>query len=267
MQGRTNYKVWVGLVLVALIAGAFLRLAGGSPSGDWVSAALVRSAPAADVSPGETSGAGETVAATVPDRDDERPDWVSNHERVLRHEALPCTGPGEPVNFEVYSAGPAVAGVPMTAAVRRCDAGALADESTTNYLAYVYGECQSRSPGDAGCLPPLQIRSYPACQRSYSEYSFEGKPLPYTELPPVDGAKVLEIDFLVDHRIEVYSGTSTIVLSAADWSLAEEALEQLRSQPAGSPPAASATSLARGSQGSLEPAANDPLEGDPPCHV
>jgi hypothetical protein len=116
-------------------------------------------------------------------------------------------------------------------------------------------------------MPPLQIRSYPACQRSYAEYSFEGKPLPYTELPPIDGAKVFEIEFLVDHRIEVYTGTSTIVISAADWSLAEEALELLREQSSGKPPATTASSLAQEPQGRLEPPAKEAIEGELPCHV
>jgi len=153
----------------------------------------------------------------------------------------------------------------MTRAVRRCDAGALADEVTSNYLAYVYGRCGAQ--GHSGCLPPLQIRSYPACQRSYGEYSFEGKPLPYTELPAIDGAKVFEIEFLIDHRIEVYTGTSTIAISASDWALAEEALQRLRGQSSGKPPAATASSLAQESPKGLEPPVRGAIEGDLPCHV
>ena len=137
---------------------------------------------------------------------------------------------------------------------------------TSNYFAYVYGECQSKSQTGAGCLPPLQIRSYPACQRTYVDYTFEGKPLPYRELPPIGGAKVTEIEFLVDHRIEIYTGTSTIAISAADWSLAEEALQLLRGQPSGKPPATAASSLAQPPE-RLEAPTKAAIEGDLLCHV
>lgn len=117
--------------------------------------------------------------------------WVSTHERVLSQEALPCTGPQDPINFEIFSAGPAVAGLPLTGTVRRCDAGAPADEGPSNYVAYVYGECEI-AKGATGCELPLQVHSWPACQRSYADYSFEGKPLPYEELPTQGDAKVVE---------------------------------------------------------------------------
>lgn len=258
--------------------GALAYLAGDDRSSDWAADA-VRSAQISDAPDQEPPSAGDLNSAAAvadtssagadakPAEDEGLPPYVSTRERVARGEALPCTGPRDPVNFDVFSAGPAVAGVPMTAALRRCDDGALADEVTANDLTYVYGECQSQVEGEGGCLPPLQIRSYPACQRTYVDYSFEGKPLPYTELPPINGAKVIEIEFLADHRIEIYTGDSTIVISAADWSLAEAALEQLRAQPPGTPPATSASSLAQGSQGSLEPPLKAAIEGDLQCHV
>lgn len=251
---------------VVLAAGALAYFTQGDGRSDFASEVVAHAAEAPSAPSQQASGSGAAEATMVRSEGGPEP-WVSTHERVLRHEALPCTGPRDPVNFEVFSAGPAVAGVPMKAAVRRCDSGALADEATSNYLAYIYGECQSQSRSGASCLPPLQIRSYPACQRSYSEYSFEGKPLPYTELPPIEGARVFEIEFLVDHRIEVYTGASTIVLSAADWSLAEAALEQLRSQPPGTPPATAASSLAQAPRGTLEPPVEQALEGDPPCQL
>jgi hypothetical protein len=255
----------MGVAVVSAVA-ALVYFAGNVGNSDRLHGNVARAAQATSAPP-QAAHSPDEGYATMVSSNSGRPPWVSTHERVLRHEALPCTGPTDPVNFEVFSAGPAVAGAPMTAAVRRCDAGALADESTSNYLAYIYGECQSQSQNGAGCLPPLQIRSYPACQRSYAEYSFEGKPLPYRELPSIEGAKVFEIEFLVDHRIEVYTGASTIVLSAADWPLAEEALEQLRSQPPGTPPATAASSLARAPRGSLEPPVKEALEGDLPCQV
>jgi len=276
--GRVDRRVLLAAtasVVVAAIA-AFLALEDGR--GDRVPGGLERSAQVTGALGGGRDGEGvgrKADAALVADRgelgaDRDGPRWVSTEERVSRREALPCTGPRDPINFAVFSAGPAVGGVPMIAAVRRCDAGALADESRSNYLAYVYGRCQDEPHSGGSCVPPLQIRSYPACERTFVDYSFEGRPLHHKELPPIDGAMVYEIEFLVDHRIEVYTGTSTIVISAADWTLAEEALQLLRSQPGGeppAPPATSASSLGYEPQGRLKPPAKAAIEGDLPCPV
>jgi hypothetical protein len=275
MQGAAVRRILlVGVAAVVVVAAAFAYLAQDDGVREGSPAAREGSLPARERSPDgvartaqiedaslQTSADGREADVTSVDR---LPRWVSTRERVMRREALPCTGESEPINFEVFSAGSAVAGAPMTDVVRRCDAGALADESTSNYLAYVYGDCQALTDG---CRLPLQVRSYPACQRSYSEYEFEGKPLPYKELPPIEGARVREIEFLVDHRIEVYTGTSTIVISAADWSLAEEALRLLRGQPSGETPSKTAHSLAQDPQQRLEPPVNGAIEGDLPCPV
>lgn len=251
--------------VVTVLAGGVLIHFGNDDSlskrvADRVAALALDGASQGDASPPEEGGA-ETVQA----RNESPPRWVSTRQRVLRHEALPCTGSRDPINFRVFSAGPAVGGVPMTTSIRRCDPGALADEMPSNYFAYIYGDCQPQP--EVGCLPPLQIRSYPACERTYADYSFEGKPLPYTELPPIGKAKVFEIEFLVDHRIEIYTGTSTIAISAADWSLAEEALDQLRGQASGEPAATAASSLAQVPQGSLAPPVKEAIEGDLPCQA
>jgi hypothetical protein len=206
-----------------------------------------------------------TGGSRVGGRTREQPRWVSTHQRVQKREALPCTGPTDPINFEVFSAGAAVDGTPLTSSVRRCDAGALADEAPDNYFAYIYGKCLPQP--DVGCLPPLQIRTYPACERAFADYSFEGEPLPNRQLPSVEGAEVVEIDFLVDHRIEIYSGTSTIVISAADETLEKEAIDLLRGQEAGFPPATTADSLSQKSKRGLQPPAQGATKGELRCHV
>lgn len=262
MQRAAVRRICLVGVVVVVAAAAFVYLARDDGASEGSPAAVARTAQVEEASTQRGADGTESGVTSIDNRGS--PPWVSTHERVMRREALPCTGEREPINFEVFSAGPAVAGVSMTGVVRRCDAGALANESTSNYFAYVYGDCQALA---GGCRLPLQIRSYPACQRSYSEYEFEGKPLPYKELPPVGGARVREIEFLVDHRIEVYSGTSTIVISAADWSLAEEALRLLRGQPSGESPSGTADSLAQETQQRLDPPINGAIEGDLPCPV
>jgi hypothetical protein len=189
--------------------------------------------------------------------------WASTNDRVQRHEALPCTRPRDPINFEIFSAGPAVAGVPLTATVRRCDAGAPSDEAPANYVAYVYGKCKI-AEGATGCEPPLQIHTWPACQRSLADYSFEGKPLPHRELSS-NGARVVEIDFLLDNRIEVYTKSATIVIFASDSALARKAVGLLRPQEEGKPPVTQAAGLREEPPARLEPPTEGAMKGDLPC--
>jgi hypothetical protein len=188
--------------------------------------------------------------------------WVSTPDR--KNEALPCTGPKDPINFEIFSAGPAVAGLPLTSVVRRCDAGAPADEAPANYVAYLYGHCEI-ADGATGCALPLQIHTWPACQRSLADYSFEGKPLPYRRLPEHGGAEVVEINFSLDHRIEVYTKSSTVVIFASSSALAKRAIELLRSQSKGKPPVTDANELGEMPPTQLEPPSDEAMEGGLSC--
>ncbi len=139
--------------MVVVLTAAFVYLARDDYTSEGMSAAARTAQKEDDASiPGGASGS-ESGATLIENQGGPR--WVSTDERVARREALPCTGEKEPINFAVFSAGPAVAGAPMTATIRRCDAGALADESTSNYFAYVYGDCRA---GEGGCRLPLQIR-------------------------------------------------------------------------------------------------------------
>lgn len=189
---------------------------------------------------------------------------IPNGVRVERGEALPCTSARQPVNFEIFSAGGEVNGIPLNQLVRRCEESVPADELPANYTSYVYGHCEVPA-GSIDCEPPLEIQSFPACQRSLADYTFEGKPLPYTELPSIDGARVVEIDFQFDQRIEVYTGSTTIVIYAANPALAQAALASLRSQQAGETPVTSPSALEKESPGGLGPPVKGATEGELSC--
>jgi hypothetical protein len=190
--------------------------------------------------------------------------WVPNSIRVKRGEALPCTGAQEPIDFEIFSAGTEVDGIPLNRVNRQCDESAPADEMPANFVSYIYGSCEIPE-GQTGCEPPLEIQSFPACQRSYADYSFEGKPLPYRELPGIDGAQVVEIAFQIDQRIEVYTGSSTIVIFASNPAVVEAALESLRSQMPGEPPARRPQELAEQEPGGLVPPVPGATQGELSC--
>lgn len=180
--------------------------------------------------------------AAASEEPDQSPKWVSTQELVQRHEALPCTGPKDPINFETFSAGSEVAGLPLTGVSRRCDTASLSDESPSNRITYMYGNCDI-SESDTGCAPPLQVQTWPACMRNQAGYSFEGKPLPYRDLPSHGGARVVEFDFMLERRIEVYTTDSTIVIFAVDPELARKAVELLIPQEIGKPPVTSRSEL------------------------
>lgn len=183
---------------------------------------------------------------------------------ALNHETLPCTGSKEPPNFEIFSAGPAPAGLPLTGSGRRCDAGDPADEWPSNYFSYAYGDCEIPE-GEGGCQRPLEIQTWPACQRSMADYSFEGKPLPYRKLPKHGGAEVVEFDFDIESRIEVYTKSATIVIFATDPELARKAVELLRPQEQGKPPVTDADALGGRPSEWLGPPSDGSMEGVLPC--
>ena len=183
---------------------------------------------------------------------------------VLNDEALPCTGPKEPVNFQTFSVGPAIDDFAFTGGERRCGGGSPA--TRVNYVSYIYGKCVPPR-GEGGCQPPLEIQTWPACQRYFAKYSFRGEPLPHNWLTPVDGAQVLEINFTLDQRIEVSSGESTIVIFSPDRSLAIEAAEMLRSEERQSPIATVARELRDNDSSRLAPPAEGSIEGGLSCRT
>ena len=255
----------VALVVVAIASGqggasypqesAGWTLSAGDSSASESDSSASESDSSASASDSSTQASGPSTQArggvAKPPPGDEPPqspspgsaEWVSTQQLVQERKALPCTGLDDPINFEVFSAGPMVAGLPMTDVARRCDAAAPVDEAPANRITYFYGDCEI-AEGATGCAPPLQIQTWPACQRNMAGYSFEGKPLPSRELPSSGGAKVVEFIFALESRTEVYTDSSTIVIFADDPEITRQAVELLIPQQTGQPPATSRAGLA-----------------------
>ena len=206
------------------------------------------------------------TSASYVSNETESSTWVSTDERVSKQEALPCTGPKDPINFEIFSVGSSISGLPLSGTARRCDPGAPADEAPANYVSYLYGHCEI-AEGATGCALPLEIQTWPACQRSLAEYSFDGKPLPYRELPEASGAKVVEIGFALGHRVEIYTNSSTIVIFAADPALAREAVSLLRSQEIDTRPVTAGDTLEEEPLAQLKPPSEGATEGELSCQA
>lgn len=224
---------------------------------------------------GDTTPSGEQNApsgAESPRGGDQSPPSSSdtppggNHLSGGTHEALPCTGSREPVNFESFSAGPAPAGLPLSETVRRCDSDVPARESA-NYVSYIYGDCDIGEGADS-CQPPLEIQSWPACERSMADYSFEGRPLPHRRLPKQHGAEVVEFELPIEpggNRIEVYTRSVTVVIFSIDGDLARKAVGLLRSQEKGTPPATDEETLEGGPPERLAPPTEGSMDGVLSC--
>src|SRR5680860_72866 len=180
-------------------------------------------------------------------------------------DSLPCTKPDEPTNFTAFSAGGNPLGIPLTATLRRCDECPTDGPISANYVSYIYGDCKYLRPAgvEGGCRPPLEIQTWPACQRSLADYTYEGRPYPYEELSREDAAEVA--GFEEGSRLEVYSGASTIVVFANDPAVAEKVLPLLRPQTADSPPAREAAELERQAPAELAAPASGATEGELQC--
>lgn len=238
--GRRTVQVAIVLICAA---GAVFIAVGVADSTD---------SPDSPLESGQPHGGGDTA-------------WIPTHDRVVAHEALPCTGPYDPTNFEIFSAGPTVAGLPVSATVRRCDVAAPAHETPANRITYMYGRCETLPEDEVGCVPPLEVQTWPACQRSLADYSFEGRPLPFRQLPKHGGAEVVEFDFALERRIEVYTKSSTIVIFADSPELGRKAVEHLSPQQVGKQPVTNAADLRGSSPGRLAPPTDGAMEGDLEC--
>jgi hypothetical protein len=130
------------------------------------------------------------------------------------------------VDFDHNDAGTAVDGIKKSTTVRRCepDVGA---PTRINMVAALYGRCEPVS-GDGGCAPPLQVQSWPACERNlalYEKYPGPGgATIEYTEIV-IRGAPAAIFDN--GHRIEVYTGDATIVVFGENEALTRAAAHRL----------------------------------------
>src|SRR4051812_32815613 len=77
--------------------------------------------------------------------------------------ALPCTDEnGASVDVPRYSAGASFEGLKQTKSFRRCDAPSPMGRA--NFVSYIYGSCDPQP--DQGCSPPMEIQTFPACERN-----------------------------------------------------------------------------------------------------
>jgi hypothetical protein len=141
-----------------------------------------------------------------------------------------CPADGRSVDFDQYSLGDSFAGLRRSAVLRRCDAPdpTHGESLGANYVTSIYGDCLVTV--DEGCAPPLEVQTWPACERNFSVYTHEpeGLPLNPSELFDVRGARAAAFDN--GTRLEVYTGDATVVIFADDRDQVRAAAESLTGQ-------------------------------------
>lgn len=116
--------------------------------------------------------------------------------------------------FALYDAGSEVAGYALTAVLR--------DTHPVEYISFLHGDCIPSA--DTGCPLPVAVQVWPACFRNLSLYQ---KPTsPSFEKLQVRG--VPAAFFEGDSRLEMQTGTSTVVIFASGKSEAIEVANALR---------------------------------------
>lgn len=142
-------------------------------------------------------------------------------------------------NFDTYQLGPSFQGLELAAQpIRQCsDPQPVATESAggkvdpeslgrNHSVTWVYGDCAATS--DMGCAPPLQVQTWPACERSPADYTF-GEPEHERRLEPTETFEVRGVParFYGDERLELSAGVTTIVLFGSSKKLLLDAASSL----------------------------------------
>lgn len=148
----------------------------------------------------------------------------------------PCTGADEPANFPVYSLGHKVDGHEVTSVDRSCEELQPEAPARDNSVTYVYGICPELLDGTADeCAPPLAIQTWPACERSLADYEvLPGVPYPHEKLGTIEGVPAYSFDG--GTRVELYTGSATIVIFSPDPALIDQAVKAIQAEPATEPP-------------------------------
>ncbi len=109
--------------------------------------------------------------------------------------------------FPLVYAGESVLGYPLGAILRR--------EDTVRYVSFIYGDCEPAAL-EGGCAPPIEIQVWPSGARNLGSYG-ETAPRSAWGSPALEPTTVrgLPAAYVGDDQLELYAGTSTVVVFSA----------------------------------------------------
>lgn len=163
---------------------------------------------------------------------------------------------GTPIPTVAYDLGSSFQGLSVASREELCNqppptgsSVASGPTKSVGYASVIYGECSSAS-GD-GCSPPLEVESWPECARTPNSYvssesnSEEGGADldPNATVSLSSAPQTPAASFENGTRIEVYTGTTTIVVVANEPSLASAAANALAAAAASVTPSRTASEL------------------------
>ena len=135
-----------------------------------------------------------------------------------------CTGAP---NYDVYNAGDAVDGLPVSYAYRTCQTS-TSTRLTHHSVTYVYGSCTPPdvSEDSTGCPATLQITSSPLCQDHAELYRLpDGSVLPYVQIL-TKGVPGASYDTGVTQQL--YTGGTAITVNGEGPDIVQHAVDALR---------------------------------------
>jgi hypothetical protein len=143
--------------------------------------------------------------------------------------AYRCPSAPRPPAFAHYWLGPSFEGLPLRYRDFHCS-GASTDSYVvmrTNFSSVIYGDCDA---SDGGCAPPLEIQTWPACDRSFADYDFSPLFFPKPRLRRLRGVPSARFKG-GDERLELYTGDVTVAIWGDGAGRVARAAEALRTTP------------------------------------
>jgi hypothetical protein len=162
-------------------------------------------------------------------------------------EVAPCLKARHLPGFTAYDLGDHFAGLPLSTVSRGCFAPPPGDlvgpgpRDVTWTSTATYGTCTPEG-AEGGCGPPLEVQSWPECDRDYAPYG------PARDLEPRTSYRLsgshrlptISLEHGLSNRIEMYEGRTTVVVftdgpegprlaSLAVHALARQVVPRLRS--------------------------------------
>jgi hypothetical protein len=131
--------------------------------------------------------------------------------------------------YTVYWLGTAFESQELSGKIKRLEKPLPGETFGADFTSYLYGTC-TPDPVDGGCPIPLEIQSWAACKRNLSVYAGgpDGRPLAHVNLK-IRGVPAASFDD--GTRLEVYTGTTTVVLFSSDGAQLKRAANAMQPAP------------------------------------
>lgn len=119
--------------------------------------------------------------------------------------------------FRIYYPGDEVAGLPL----ENVSGQDWKPDATEVRWTFIFGQCQLPDGSESSCFPPLQVHDYSICVRSPTSFNTPPKLFAFR------GAKATGSGRIED-PLEIFTGRTTIVISAKQAKVAMTAARRLR---------------------------------------